>query len=476
MTDAKAYSALKQTVLMVFVSRGLAYISSVLLLIILSPDDFGRAAVVLAIVAILNATSAFGLDAALIARSRTTKLLYDVAWTIETIKGFTLFLGTYFAAGLLTTSSSGAWLAEYLNVASYSFLLQSSKNIGLVAQRKNLDFHSITICEIMMAISNATITILLALFGYGAMSIVFGYVSGWCVYFLLSFALCSYRPSIKLHKIHVLYLMSYSRWVIFSGHLNALLDHGVTLVIARLGTIEFVGQFERADLYSRKLLIQAGELIWRFGLPYIASQDDHRNQQTVLERGYLAVSFISPIILVTGSILITNIVSLYSFDDWGGLKNLLMLCSIIAYFYILPLPAQVLFQAINRPELGLYLTATKFLCLVVYAALTIGDLTQASFLFALLATQFLGWLMSIWLLRCCQFKSQIHQAFCSVFYFILMMPGLFILTLDANLTFVLMLLSVWYLFYFTVSFVFFKDVRTVISLAMARVWNKVGRN
>ena len=140
MTDAKAYSALKQTVLMVFVSRGLAYISSVLLLIILSPDDFGRAAVVLAIVAILNATSAFGLDAALIARSRTTKLLYDVAWTIETIKGFTLFLGTYFAAGLLTTSSSGAWLAEYLNVASYSFLLQSSKNIGLVAQRKNLDF------------------------------------------------------------------------------------------------------------------------------------------------------------------------------------------------------------------------------------------------------------------------------------------------------------------------------------------------
>ena len=68
------------------------------------------------------------------------------------------------------------------------------------------------------------------------------------------------------------------------------------------------------------------------------------------------------------------------------------------------------------------------------------------------------------------------QWFCSVFYFILMMPGLFILTLDANLTFVLMLLSVWYLFYFTVSFVFFKDVRTVISLAMARVWNKVGRN
>ena len=321
MSDAKAFSALKQTVLMVFVSRGLAYISSMLLLIILSPDDFGRAAVVLAVIAILNATSAFGLDAALIARSRPTRVLYDVAWTIETIKGFILFLGTYCAAELLTTFSSGAWLTEYLKVAAFSFLLQSSKNIGLVAQRKNLEFNSITICEIMMALSNATITIVLALSGYEAMSIVIGYVFGWFVYFMLSFALCSYRPSIKLHKIHVLYLMTYSRWVIFSGQLNALLDHGVTLVIARLGTIEFVGQFERADLYSRKLLIQAGELIWRFGLPYIASQDNHRNQKTVLERGYLAVSFVSPVSLVTGSVLITNIVSLYSIDDWDRLNN-----------------------------------------------------------------------------------------------------------------------------------------------------------
>ena len=474
MSDAKAYSALKQTVLMVFVSRGLAYISSVILLVILSPDDFGRAAVVLAIVAILNATSAFGLDAALIARSRPTQLLYDVAWTIETIKGLILFLGTYFAAELLFTFLSGAWLTEYLKVASFSFLLQSSKNIGLVAQRKNLDFNSITICEIMMALSNATITILLGISGYGAMSIVIGYVSGWCVYFVLSFVLCSYRPSIKLHKIHVLYLMSYSRWVIFSGQLNALLDHGVTLAIARLGTIEFVGQFERADLYSRKLLIQAGELIWRFGLPYIASQSDHRNRQKVLERGYLAVSFISPVILVTGSVLITNIVSLYSVDDWSRLNNLLILCSIIAYFYILPLPAQVLFQAINKPELGLYLSTAKLLCLVVYVALSFGDLTQASFLYALLATQISGWLVSMWLLRRCQFNSQIFQASCSVFYFILMMPGLLLLNLNANLIDVLMLLCLWCLLYFIASSIFFKDVRTVISVAMARFSKMAG--
>ena len=259
-----------------------------------------------------------------------------------------------------------------------------------------------------------------------------------------------------------------------SGQLNALLDHGVTLAIARLGTIEFVGQFERADLYSRKLLIQAGELIWRFGLPYIASQSDHRNRQKVLERGYLAVSFISPVILVTGSVLITNIVSLYSVDDWSRLNNLLILCSIIAYFYILPLPAQVLFQAINKPELGLYLSTAKLLCLVVYVALSFGDLTQASFLYALLATQISGWLVSMWLLRRCQFNSQIFQASCSVFYFILMMPGLLLLNLNANLIDVLMLLCLWCLLYFIASSIFFKDVRTVISVAMARFSKMAG--
>ena len=140
----------------------------------------------------------------------------------------------------------------------------------------------------------------------------------------------------------------------------------------------------------------------------------------------------------------------------------------------MPLPAQVLFQAINRPELGLCLTATKLLCLLVYAALTFSDITQAAFLFALLATQFTGWLMSMWLLRCCQFKCQIRQVYCSVFFFILMMPGLFLLTLNADLTDIVLLLSAWYLFYFAISSIFFRDIRNVFSLAVARSWRKVG--
>ena len=144
---------------MIAVTRVLHYVLSLILLFLLTPQDFGVMAIVMSVMAIMNSLSSFGVDASLISYRGDETKLSNEAWTLELIKGLVLASILIFLAPFIAVFMIEPRLEPLLTFMSIGFILQSSKNIGLVSMRKNIDFSIIFRCEIRMAIVNFIVTL-----------------------------------------------------------------------------------------------------------------------------------------------------------------------------------------------------------------------------------------------------------------------------------------------------------------------------
>ena len=172
---------------MVAVTRALHYISSFVLLFLLSPADFGVMAVAMSFVAIMNSLTNFGVDSALISYQGDERHLLNDAWTLEIIKGLVLSLVLFLAAPSIASWMHQPTLLDILRVLSLAFIVQSGKNIGLVSERKRFNFKVLFKCELAMAVTSVIITIAIALLYHSPWAIALGYIAGWLNYFLLSY-------------------------------------------------------------------------------------------------------------------------------------------------------------------------------------------------------------------------------------------------------------------------------------------------
>ena len=67
--------------------RGLALISTIILVRLLSPSDFGIVAMAMAMIAIVELFTAFGFDTAIIRQKNATHHHYNTAWTFDVMFG-----------------------------------------------------------------------------------------------------------------------------------------------------------------------------------------------------------------------------------------------------------------------------------------------------------------------------------------------------------------------------------------------------
>ena len=71
------------------VTRGLGLVSTLILVRLLAPADFGAVALVMTIAQGLDQISSVGVEQAIIRADRPTRKLYDTAFTINVMRGLT---------------------------------------------------------------------------------------------------------------------------------------------------------------------------------------------------------------------------------------------------------------------------------------------------------------------------------------------------------------------------------------------------
>ncbi|MFK5893285.1 MAG: lipopolysaccharide biosynthesis protein [Pseudomonadota bacterium] len=212
--------------------RLIGLVSTVILARLLTPNDFGVAAIAMSIFALMNAFSKFGFETVIVQHKNPTYEHYSTAWTFNFLFGF-------FAAATLALSSG--YIGEFYNnvdityiaiVISSLFLLDGLKNTGIIDFQKNMDFDKEFKFYIVPKLICFFITLALAIYLRNFWALVIGNVILKLLEVVNSYLMHPLRPRFTFSKGGELF--GFSKWLMVNNFLNFLNDKSPELVLGKI--------------------------------------------------------------------------------------------------------------------------------------------------------------------------------------------------------------------------------------------------
>jgi O-antigen/teichoic acid export membrane protein len=251
-------------VLFKFSERGLGLLSTLILVRLLAPADFGVVAMAMSFVALLELLAAFGFDVALIRNQGTDRKDYDTAWTLNVLLGAGVALLMVALSKPLSTFYREPALSTVIALLAIGSAVQGFENIGVVAFRKNLEFAREFRYLVAKKIAQFAITIPLAFALRNFWALVFGILAGRIASVILSYWVHPYRPRFSLAARGD--LLHFSKWLLVNNALNFLRERASDFVIGRAGGARSLGIFnvsyEIANLPTTELVMPINRAVF----------------------------------------------------------------------------------------------------------------------------------------------------------------------------------------------------------------------
>jgi lipopolysaccharide exporter len=201
--------------------RLIGLVSTLVLVRILSPADFGIVALAQAVYPILDLLTATGFNQAIIRMHAPKAEHYDTAWTLG------IFRGAFIAIGLVATSG---WQARFMHeprieplmwVLAGTAFLASLQNVRLVDYQRDLRFEWITLFMLWGKVQGFIIIMLLAIFMHNYWILILANLFNKMISVPGSYIVARHRPRFSLAGWRDLF--HFSKWL-FLGNICLLTD------------------------------------------------------------------------------------------------------------------------------------------------------------------------------------------------------------------------------------------------------------
>jgi O-antigen/teichoic acid export membrane protein len=192
--------------------RGIGLVSTVILVRLLAPDDFGLLAMSYLVISFLEVLTSFGVDIALIQKTEKGKDLWNTAWTIKVVQISTVACLILVTAPFAADHFEEPRIVPLMAFLSFGIFVSAFGNIGIVAFRKDLQFNKEFLYQVVTKVGGFVVTIPLAFLLRSYWALAWGIVAGHFVAVGASYALHPYRPRLSLERFKDLW--SFSQWML----------------------------------------------------------------------------------------------------------------------------------------------------------------------------------------------------------------------------------------------------------------------
>jgi O-antigen/teichoic acid export membrane protein len=218
-------------ILFKWVERGLGLLSTLFLVRLLSPADFGMVSMAMSFIFMAELLTAFSFDVALIQNQAATESHFNSAWTAN------IMLGGIITLMMLALSSPVARfyhqpaVLPVICALSLGPFLGSLENIGIVAFRKDLDFRKEFLFQVSRKMLAFAVTIPLAFTLRSYWALVAGILASKAGGSALSYWAHPFRPRLSLAEVPS--LLRFSRWMILGNFVNFLKERSSDFILGR---------------------------------------------------------------------------------------------------------------------------------------------------------------------------------------------------------------------------------------------------
>jgi len=237
-------------------TRLLGLCSTLILVRLLAPDEFGLVALAAAFAAALDICLAMGVEEQIIRAKAPDRALYDTAFTFNLLRGLIVGGLLMASAGPAAVFFADARMEPVLLALAASAALSGVANIGVVDFRRELRFEREFLLQLLPRLVGITVTLGLAFWLHSHWALVGGILANRFGVVVMSYALHPFRPRLSLMAWRSLAGVSAWSWALSIA--TTLRDRSDSLVIGRLLGPAAVGHYavgvEVATLPSSELV------------------------------------------------------------------------------------------------------------------------------------------------------------------------------------------------------------------------------
>lgn len=371
-----------------------AFILSIFLARLLSPEEFGLVGMSLVFIGMLEIFKDFGFGSALIQSNQNTSLTYSSVFYFSVLSGIVFTVLIFLSAPLIADFFNRSEIVILVQLLSVTFFISSLNIVQLTILRKRLDFKIITLRNLTSQVISGLVAVVLAFNGFGVYSLVVQQLLSAIIATILLWKLSDWKPTMEFSFKELKKLTSFSLYVFLANSVDRMLHQFDTVVIGKLFTPTTLGYYTRANSLNRMVIINSSRSISRIFYPTLAEikSDPERFEKIYLKVINVVSSiaiFLTGLFYLIGEELIIGLFGL----KWKASVPIFQV--VILKGFTFPLSAMVInaFLAKGMSKENFHLgNVRKVLQLIPFVfAYYFGFY---AFLYAIVGTSFLSWLLN----------------------------------------------------------------------------------
>lgn len=171
---AKVLSALRWTTIARLFGQLLSWVITILVIRILSPQDYGLMAMAMVVISLLVLVNALGLAAVLVHNRALSEYERRQIFGVVIIVNVSFCVGLILAAPILADFYNEPRLTDIMRVLALQFVMLIFETIPQSQLERDLDFKNRSIVEFVTMLAGSVLTLILAYMGMGVWALVWG--------------------------------------------------------------------------------------------------------------------------------------------------------------------------------------------------------------------------------------------------------------------------------------------------------------
>lgn len=331
-------------------SKGLVFITGVILARLLSPYDFGLLAVAMILITYLDTVDGLGVADAMIYRQNDPERAYSVAFYMNLFTGIVLaFLG-FLAAPLAALFFKEPRVTPILQVLALAYLVTGIGSLFESRFRKELDFRSKFLVQVGKAVIKGSVSITLALTGFGVWSLVWGQLAGAVSEAFLYWVRKRWWPQFIMDWTVVRSLWGFGFQMFLVDVLGMIHKNVDYLIVGRLLGAEQLGLYTMGFRLPELVIIN---ICYIFGQTLFPAYAKLQGNLSELRAGYLrSVEYLCLFTMPAGILMFLiapEFVLFFYGAKWFDTIAVVQALSIYAVIYSLSFNAGDIYKAMGKP-------------------------------------------------------------------------------------------------------------------------------
>lgn len=225
--------------------KALGLISSLILVRILTPEDFGLIAIAMSIYAFIEIFGLFGFNNAIIHKKNPSKADYDSAFTASLIFGLLAASTLFLLSAYISQFYEDVRLEFVLKSISLMFVLNGCVNIRILDFQKNMNFKKELYYQLLPKLITFFVTLYSAYLLQSYVALIIGMLVNSSAILIISYIMKPYVPIITLKGMSELF--SYSKWLMMNSILYYLNNSSLNLIVGKFISTRAAGLYSLSN-------------------------------------------------------------------------------------------------------------------------------------------------------------------------------------------------------------------------------------